>query len=150
MDDDFIALLVDDDIARKHQSDLGIHLESAVGEGRIAGAEDAIRRAIDAELRLERAGDIDLGQDAEPSDASAFGTRSSASSMDSFSVVFSAFSFIDMPSFHRAFSGEPAASLPTYLLRAARCQKGSSPYFSGIARTGAFGRRALRLTSNLG
>ena len=57
--------LVDDDVAGQQQPQIGLDLERRVGELRVAGSEDHVRPAVDAELLLHRLLDVDLGDDAE-------------------------------------------------------------------------------------
>jgi hypothetical protein len=54
------------DIAREHDADLVLGLQRAVGELRVARTEDTIGSPLDAEFRLERRADVDVGQNAEP------------------------------------------------------------------------------------
>ena len=58
-------LLVDDDVAREQDAELGFGLQRGVCERRVAGAEDEVGLAVDAEFPLERRLDVDLAQHAE-------------------------------------------------------------------------------------
>src|ERR1039458_8939677 len=59
------VLRVDDDVAGEQNAELGLGLQRAVRELRVAGAEDQIRVAVDVELLLQRCLHVDLAQHAE-------------------------------------------------------------------------------------
>ena len=77
----------DDHVAGQDEAGGGVDLERLVGEGRVAGAEDLERWAVDVELRLEGGGDVDLGETPKPWVASASRTAVSASAGDRSVVV---------------------------------------------------------------
>ena len=53
-------LLVDDDVAREQDAELGLGLQRGVGERWVAGPEDEVGLAVRAECSPERRLDIDL------------------------------------------------------------------------------------------
>ena len=56
---------VDDDVAGQQRAEIGLRLERPVGERWVAGAEDQVGLAVDAELLLQRGLDVDLAEDSE-------------------------------------------------------------------------------------
>jgi hypothetical protein len=71
-DNRIVADTADNHVARQHCTDQRLSLQRAVREPRIAGPENPVRLHIHVELGLKRRGDVDFGEDAEPS----FGERS--------------------------------------------------------------------------
>ncbi|MHB0949607.1 MAG: hypothetical protein ACYC4J_11165, partial [Gemmatimonadaceae bacterium] len=59
------TVLPHDDVAGEEGADLRFGEERLVREAGIAGAEDDLRRRVDAELVLQRGGDVDLRDDPE-------------------------------------------------------------------------------------
>jgi len=57
--------VVDDDVAGQEHSQLGLGLERAMGERRVAGAEDHVLLALHSEPRLQGRLHVDLAEDAE-------------------------------------------------------------------------------------
>ena len=60
-----VHLLANDHVAGQQQTDVRLRRERAVRQWRIAGAQDAVGAAVDAEFGLHRRLDVDLGEDAE-------------------------------------------------------------------------------------
>ncbi len=56
---------LDNHVAGQEQPDARLRLQRAVGQGRVAGAQDPVGPEVDAQLFAQRGLDVNLSQDAE-------------------------------------------------------------------------------------